>query len=89
MNFKPLHEKAKLLDELIDKQIKIKRNSFAPTSILQEIVFNIYPDSYMINFGLHKLVFYLRHNRHELVLKIGKTQAIERDHKASIKYQEI
>ena len=36
----------------------------------------------MSNFGLHKLVFRLRHKSHELALKIGKSEAIERDHEA-------
>jgi hypothetical protein len=31
---------------------------------------------------LHKVVFHLRHKSHRLVLKVGKTEAIEHDHRA-------
>jgi hypothetical protein len=31
----------------------------------------------MVNFGLHKLVFHLRHKSHDLALKDGKAQAAE------------
>ena len=36
----------------------------------------------MLSFGMHKLVFRVRHKSHELALKIGKEDAIEKDHKA-------
>ena len=49
---------------------------------LKNIVLMIFPDSLMESFGIHKLVFRLRHKSHELALKIGKKEAIERDHKA-------
>jgi hypothetical protein len=49
---------------------------------LEQIVLMIFPDAVMVNFGLHKLVFRLSHKSHELALKIGKSEAIERDHEA-------
>ena len=49
---------------------------------LEQIVLMIFPDARLSNFGLHKLVFRLRHKSHELALKIGKSEAIELDHKA-------
>ena len=82
MKFKSLHEKAKHTDNFIDDYIKTKETSFVPMGTLQEIVSTIFPDCIMLNFGLHKLVFHLRHKSHELALKIGKHEAIEVDHKA-------
>jgi hypothetical protein len=80
VKFKVLHQKAKLLDDLIDEFRKTKRTSFVPLRNLQELVLAIFPDAVMVNLGLHKLVFRLRHKSHELALKIGKSQSIELDH---------
>jgi len=80
VKFKSLHEKAKLLDDSIDEYIKTKSSSFVPRKNLEQIVLTTFPDAAMFNFGLHKLVFRLRHKSHELVLKIGKSEAIEFDH---------
>ncbi len=82
MKFKTLHEKAKLLDDSIDEYIKTKNSSFVPMKNLEQNVLMIFPDARLSNFGLHKLVFRLRHKSHELALKIGKSEAIERDHEA-------
>jgi len=82
VKFKTLHEKAKLVDDSIDEYIKTKKGSFVPMQNLEEIVLTTFPGSHVSNFGLHKLVFRLRHKSHELALKIGKSEAIERDHEA-------
>jgi len=82
VKFKSLHEKAKLVDDLIDEYTKTKNSSFVPMKNLEQNVIMIFPDARMSNFGLHKLVFHLRHKSHELALKIGKSEAIERDHEA-------
>jgi hypothetical protein len=82
VKFKSLHEKAKILDHLIDDYIKTKSSSFVPIQNLEQIVLTVFPDAHMSNFGLHKLVFRLRHKSHMLALKIGKSEAIELDHKA-------
>ena len=42
---------------------------------------NVFPNAVMVDFGLHKLVFSLRHKIHILALKVGRAQAIELDHK--------
>ena len=81
MKFKSLHEKAKRLDDLIDEYREAKGNSFVPMKNLQEIVRTVFPESTLFNFGLHKLVFRLRHKSHLLALKIGKSETIEFDHK--------
>lgn len=47
---------------------------------LGQIVIKIFPEARLSNYGLHKLVFFLRHKSHELALKIGKSESIERDH---------
>ena len=82
MKFKSLHEKAKLIDDLIDEYIKTKNSSFVPMKNLEQIVIAVFPEARLCNFGLHKLVFFLRHKSHELALKIGKSETIERDHEA-------
>ena len=82
MKFKSLHEKARLVDDLIDDYRKTKGTSFIPTSNLEKIITAAFPDAVLFNSGLHKLVFYLRHKSHELALKTGKAQAIEQDHEA-------
>ncbi len=81
MKFKSLHEKAKLLDELIDEYIEAKGTSFVPMSELEKTVKGVFPGAVLVNFGFHKLVFHLRHKSHELALKTGRSQAIEFDHK--------
>ena len=80
MKFKSLHAKAKLLDDSIDEYIKTKKSRFVPSENLEEMVPAIFPEARLSNFGLHKLVFFLRHKSHELALKIGKPEAIELDH---------
>ena len=82
MKFKTLHEKAKLVDDTVDEYIKTKNGSFVPMQNLEEIVLTIFPDAHVSNFGLHKLVFHLRHKSHELALKIGRSEAMERDHES-------
>ena len=82
MKFKSLHEKAKLVDDLIDDYKETKGANFVPMSNLEKIVTAAFPDAVLVNFGLHKLVFYLKHKTHELALKTGKAQDIELDHKA-------
>lgn len=79
MKFKSLHEKVKRLDNWIDEQVKNKRTNFVVVNILKEIVSEVFPEAVMINFGLHKVVFHLRHKSLRLVLKVGKTEGIERD----------
>lgn len=81
VKFKSLHEKAKLIDDLIDDHIKTKGTNFVPMHNLEEIVLTIFPESVMTNFGLHKLVFRLKHKSHDLALKIGKKESIELDHR--------
>lgn len=82
MKFKSLHEKAKLLDVSIDDYIAAQGASFVPARKLQEMVAAAFPGAVMVNFGLHKLVFHLKQNGQDLALKVGKAQAIERDHRA-------
>ena len=82
MKFKSLHKNAKLLDDLIDTYIKTKKTSFAPIGELEKFALRVFPDTVRVDFGLHKLVFHLRHKSHELALKVGKTEAIEHDHRA-------
>lgn len=82
MKFKSLHEKAKLLDNSIDEFIHSKNTSFVPIRNLEQLVENVFPEALKVNFGLHKLVFRLIHKSHELALKVGKSEAVEHDHKA-------
>jgi len=80
MKFKSLHEKAKQLDNLIEKYRETKQTGFVSMEGLKEMVSEVFPGAVMFDYGLHKTVFRLRHKSHLLVLKVGKTEAIERDH---------
>jgi hypothetical protein len=82
VKFKSLHEKAKLLDDLIDEYRKTKRTSVIPTDRLSGFVLSIFPDGTLLSYGVHKLAFRLKHKSHVLVLKVGRPQTIEHDHKA-------
>ena len=82
MKFKSLHEKAKQLDNLIDEYLKAEKTGFVPFRTLEKVVIGVFPDAVKVNFGLHKLVFRLRHKRHLLALKVGKADSVERDHRA-------
>ena len=79
MKFKSLHEKARILDRSIDNYIE-EKGSFVSMRLLQQKVIDVFPDAVLVNFGLHKLVFHLRHKSHDLALKVGKAQDVERDH---------
>lgn len=80
MQFKALHEKARHLDDLIDESIKSQKTGFVPMRRLQELVLSVFPEAVMVDYGLHKLVFRMKHDGDELALKVGKVQAVERDH---------
>jgi hypothetical protein len=82
VKFKSLNEEAKRLDVFIDDYIKINKSSFVPMKNLEQTVLTVFPNAHLKDFGLHKLVFFLRHKTHELALKIGKSESIELDHKA-------
>ncbi len=82
MKFKSLHERAKLLDDIIDAYLKSQRSAFVPMDELRNIVPMMFPRTTMESYGIHKLVFRVRHKSHELALKIGKEEDIEKDHKA-------
>ena len=82
MKFKSLHEKAKLLDGSIDGYIVTQGAGFVPMRKLQQMVVAVFPGSVMVSFGLHKLVFRLKHMTHDLALKVGKAEDVERDHVA-------
>ena len=82
VKFKSLHEKARLLDGSIDGYIETQGAGFVPMRKLQEMVVAVFSEAIMVNFGLHKIVFQLRYKSHDLALKVGKSQAVERDHRA-------
>ena len=81
MKFKTLYTKAKDLDNSIDNFIETEKISFLPFNDLEKTVMNVFPDAVMDNFGLHKIVFRLRHKTHILALKVGRAQSIEYDHR--------
>lgn len=82
MRFKSLHEKAQILDDLIDGYVETKMTGFVPKRQLQQIVTSVFPDAALNSFGLHKLVFHLKHKQHDLALKVGQAKWLERDHRA-------
>ncbi len=81
MRFKTLHQKAHLLDEVIDAYLQSKNFGFIPMNELQNLVPTIFSEAKMTSFGMHKLVFQIRHGHHDLALKVGRKDDIEKDHK--------
>jgi hypothetical protein len=82
VKFKNLHERAKILDDLIEAYIKSKKSVFVPMNELTTLVPLIFPDASLLSFGMHKLVFKVKYSSDVLALKIGKHADIENDHSA-------
>jgi hypothetical protein len=82
VKFKKIHTKAKLIDNLIDNYIDTSKAAFAPLREIEKTVSLIFPDGLNENYGIHKLVFRLEHKGKKLAFKVGKHEAIEKDHKA-------
>jgi hypothetical protein len=82
VKFKTLHQRAEILDDLIDAYIDSKKTAFVPIQELQNIVPTVFSEASMQSFGMHKLVFHILYRRRDLALKIGKKDAIEADHRA-------
>lgn len=82
MKFKGIHNRAEILDDLVDAYISVKNTPFVPLNQMQDIVPLVFPDAQLLSLGIHKLVFQLKHKHHNLVLKVGKKDAIENDHRA-------
>lgn len=59
-----------------------------PLNEIEKIIYLIFPDASMENYGVHKLVFRLQHKDKKLALKVGKQEAIEKDHKAYKQFPE-
>jgi hypothetical protein len=82
VKFKTLHQRAEILDDLIDAYIESKGTGFVPIQELQNIVPTVFSEASMQSFGMHKLVFHILYRRRDLALKIGKKDAIEADHRS-------
>jgi hypothetical protein len=82
VKFKTLHQRAEILDDLIDAYIDSKKTAFVPIQELQNIVPTVFSEASMQSFGMHKLVFHILYRRRDLALKIGKKDAIEADHRS-------
>jgi hypothetical protein len=82
VKFKSLHQKAHLTDDLIAAYLNSKRGGFVPMQELRDIVPTVFPEAKMVSFGMHKLVFHLKHGHHDLALKVGRKEDIEKDHTA-------
>lgn len=82
LKFKSIYEKAKKLDQLIDNYKIVNQKSFVPKENLVGLVLDVFPDGKLLGYGLYKVVFQLDYRSSKLVLKVGKSQAIELDHKA-------
>ena len=82
MKFKSLHQKAQLVDDLIDAYLSSQRGGFVPINELQNVVPTVFPEAKMLSYGMHKLAFHLHHKHHDLALKVGRKDDIENDHTA-------
>jgi len=81
MKFKRVHGQAKLVDKLIDAKKKDRGTSFITKPEVTAIVTRIFPDLIPESDGWHKAVFRVRSEDRDLVLKIGRKEAIENDYR--------
>lgn len=79
--YESLHKDAKLVDHLIDAYRKNRNVSFIPQNELRDIIQKIFPDLFVESNGWHKAVFGVCYHEHELILKIGRKEDIEKDHR--------
>jgi hypothetical protein len=81
MKFKPLQNQAKLIDDLIDAYKKFTGTPFIPPTDIKAIITRVFPSLVPESNGWHKVVFRIRSEDGDLVLKIGRKEAIENDHR--------
>jgi hypothetical protein len=82
LKYQNLHDQAKILDNLIQAYIDSQKTVFVPMNELTNLVPTIFPNTSLLNYGMHKLVFQVTYRSKILALKIGKKDAIENDNKA-------
>jgi hypothetical protein len=82
VKFKSIYSSAKQIDALIDNYTHNRNVAFVPLTEMEKMVYLILPDAQLDNFGIHKIVFRLQHKSHKLAFKVGKQDAIEKDHKS-------
>jgi hypothetical protein len=82
LKYQNLHDQAKILDNLIQAYIDSQKTVFVPMNELTNLVPTIFPNTSLLNYGMHKLVFRVTYRSKILALKIGKKDTIEHDHKA-------
>jgi hypothetical protein len=76
--YKTLYTKAKHVDHLIDKYGGVGFNSSEETKYIVLIVF---PNSTVEGSGWHKTAFCIQSNDRMFILKVGKNESIENDHR--------
>jgi hypothetical protein len=81
MKFKLLRNQAKLIDDLIDVYKQSRGTPFIPPIEIKTIITQVFPRLVPESDGWHKVVFRIRSEDGDLVLKIGRKEAIENDHR--------
>ncbi len=82
MKYKPLHDKARQIDRLVDHFMHSNGTSVISQEELKTLVLKDFSDLYVKNFGWHKIVFSIHSFDQEIVLKVGAKKSIENDHRA-------
>jgi hypothetical protein len=81
MKYKILYDKAKHTDHLIDKSGGIGLTQFHSREAIKGIVLSVFPNSTIKGSGSHKIAFSIQSNDRIFILKVGKKESIENDHK--------
>ncbi len=81
MKYKSLRDNARLIDDFVDAYRRNRGAPFIPTSELKDIVPKVFQVFFIENTGRHKTVFGICYKRQEIILKIGREEDIEKDHR--------
>lgn len=82
MKYKPLYDKARQIDHLVDHYMYSHGTSVISQEELKKLILKDFSDLYVKSFGWHKIVFGIHSLDQEIVLKVGAKKSIENDHRA-------
>jgi len=81
MKFKSIFRKARVIDSLIEQYIKSTNALIITLDAFGDIVQRQFPEFTLTGRGAHKVTFTVHYNEQTLVLKVGKKDTIENDHR--------
>ncbi len=82
MEYKVFYNDAKQIDSMIGYYFKSTKASVLPFNDFIIIIHKKFPSFYLIGKGTHKISFKVDDGKKLLVLKVGKKETIENDHRA-------